>query len=108
MSNGDVFERAAAVRNKLRTKVEGERESNAVNAISVPAPAVEEQTAYAVNAVNAVSQGEEAVVEPRRRRAPPSELPDPGARCLVHKRFLTFAEQLHGGCSWCEWQERGQ
>src|SRR5687767_5628985 len=41
-----------------------------------------------------------------RRAGVPSEMPDPGAKCRVHRRFLTFAEQLHGRCSWCEWQER--
>ena len=31
---------------------------------------------------------------------PPEPVTD--GRCTVHGRFLTFAEALHGACSWCE------
>jgi hypothetical protein len=35
---------------------------------------------------------------PIRRPPPPT---DPGAYCAVHKRLLTYREQMAGVCSWC-------
>jgi hypothetical protein len=37
-------------------------------------------------------------VRPVRRPPPPA---DPGGYCAVHKRLLTYREQVDGGCSWC-------
>jgi hypothetical protein len=131
MSDGDVFDLAASVRAKLRKGTDEVDGSNAVNAISAPDPESGAETPYAVNAVNAISPAPavdsgnrpdavsaiDAVSEwwadaasPGRppRLSVPAEMPDPGARCGVHNRLLTFAEQLHGRCSWCEWQERGR
>ena len=126
MTQVDVFELAVSARDALRARPDEDAEANAVNAVDAVSPtvadastewgevfnAVDAVTAaatdsvqnpeYAVNAIDAISRA--AAHGPRT--ATPTEMPDPGARCGVHNRFLTFAEQLHGRCSWCEWQAR--
>ena len=131
MTKVDIFALAVSTRDALRSGSDEAREPNAVNAIdavsAAPAGPVE-PVRYAVDAINAVSPDEAEAsaqwsevfnaVKPvtsadeggrsgtARRRSPVIDMPDPGAKCAVHNRFLTFSEQLHGWCSWCEWQKR--
>jgi hypothetical protein len=42
---------------------------------------------------------DQATVKVRTRRPPPPT--DPGGYCAVHRRLLTYREQMAGACSWC-------
>jgi hypothetical protein len=42
--------------------------------------------------------GRSVPAPPRKCPPPPT---DPGGYCTVHKRLLTYREQMAGGCSWC-------
>jgi hypothetical protein len=109
VSADDVFELALSTREALQDVQETSEHGDAVNAINAVSPAPTEAQQVepdAVNAINAVSAPEPLEPRGERQASVPTSMPEPGAKCGVHRRFLTFAEQLHGRCSWCEWQER--
>lgn len=63
------------------------------------------ETQYAFNAINAFTPDAELAPKSTAASIGP-ESPDPGARCVRHRRLLTFSEQLFGACSWCMWEAR--